>query len=1042
MRPEWEKGWRGRLYVLGRRLLPLHWRRAIRRRFAPERLLGIRKPEIEIPQFDFDAGPPRPGRPDILLLPVIAWSYRRQRPQQLAEALARRGRRVFYGALEGPGEPREETAVAPGVTLLPLAGVRREDPADRRLRGEALDALVNGLAQARDRHELYETVVVVETPFWTPAALALREKFGWKIVYDCLDEHSGFGTNRSEILVEEEERLTEEADLLVATSAVLLERLSARSRSARLLPNACDAELFRAVPDPPPGRHEPTVGYVGAVDDWFDQSLFNALVRSRPGWTFEVVGGFEGERVSPAPSGNVRFLGERPHHELPALLARFDVEIIPFRLTPLTNAVDPVKLYEALAAGRPVVATPMRSLLPLADRGLVRLASTAAEFVRAVEEASCEGPEAAARRRAFAHENTWDHRAGELERAILSLYPRVSIVIATHNALPYTRLCLDSLEASTDWPNVEIVVADNGSTDGSREWLLQEAARRGEGFRVIPLPENRGFAPAANAGAAASSGELLCLLNNDTVVTRGWLSALIRHLERDGTIGMVGPSTNEIANEARVEVGYRDPADLEVWSRAFTRARAGRADPIPMLALFCVLMRRSVFEAVGPLDERFAVGMFEDDDYSRRLCARGLRVAVARDSFVHHWGRGTFRSLPEAEYLRIYAENRSRYEEKWGAAPASAGPSSRPSARDLEARAGSAPAIFHFPPSIGWDATLVQRPHHLARALSRLGFPVVFESEAERSREGSLAEVEPNLFVSDGNPDFLARLPRRIVWAFAYNVPGEEAVSECRLVYDVIDHLDVFPHPRRVVKRNHQRALAAADAVFAVSRPLLEEVRALRPDAVWLPNGVDAAFFEKSGDPAAVPERLASSRASGRPVAGYIGALARWVDRDLLAALAAARPDWDFMLVGEALDESLSELERRSTGNLVFLGRRPYSAMPAVLHAFDVGLIPFRAGPEGAHASPIKLYEYLAAGLPVISTQIPECAGIPEVSVARDAAGFSSLLDAAKDLARSPDFRARASARGRENDWSRRASRALEVLGLAFPGVRIPDEEN
>ncbi len=1042
MRPDWEKGWRGRLYALGRRLVPLRWRRAIRRRFAPERLLGIRKPEIEIPRFDFDAGPPRPGRPDILFLPVIAWSYRRQRPQQLAEALARRGRRVFYGALEGPGEPREETAVAPGVTLLPLAGVRREDPADRRLRGATLDALLNCLARARDKHELYETVVVVETPFWTPLALALRERFGWKVVYDCLDEHSGFGTNRSQVLVEEEERLTEEADLVVATSSVLLERLSARSASARLLPNACDAELFRAVPDPPPGRAGLTVGYVGAVDDWFDEDLFDELARSRPDWKFEVVGGFEGERVSPAAPGNVTFHGERPHRELPTLRGRFDVEIIPFRLTPLTNAVDPVKLYEAAAAGRPVVATPMRSLVPLADRGLLRLASTAPDFVRAIEEASGEGSEAAARRRAFARENTWDHRAGELERAIRSLYPRVSIVIVTHNALPYTRLCLASLEAATDWPNVEIVVVDNGSTDGSRQWLLEEAARRGEGLRVIPFAENRGFAPAANAGAAASSGEFLCLLNNDTVVTRGWLSALLRHLQRDQTLGLVGPSTNEIANEARVEVGYRDPADLEAWARAFTRAHAGHADPIGMLAMFCVLMRRSVFEAVGPLDERFAVGMFEDDDYSRRVRSRGLGVAVARDSFVHHWGRGTFRSLPEAEYRRVYEENRRRYEEKWSSAPISAGLSSRPSARDLEARALAAPAIFHFPPSIGWDVTLVQRPHHLARAFSRMGFPVVFEAESESSREGLLEEVESNLFVSDGNPDLLARLPRRIVWAFAYNVPAEEALSGCRLVYDVIDHLDVFPHPSRVLKRNHERALVAADAVFAVSRPLLEEVRAFRADAVSLPNGVDADFFEKPGDPAAVPERLARSRAARRPVAGYIGALARWVDRDLLAELAAARPDWDFALVGEALDESLSDLERRAPGNLVFLGQRPYAAMPAVLHAFDVGLIPFRAGPEGFHASPIKLYEYLAAGLPVISTRIPECAGIPEVFVAGDAAGFSSLLDSAKDLARSPDFRARAFARGRENDWSRRASRALEVLGLAPSGVRIASEEN
>jgi GT2 family glycosyltransferase/glycosyltransferase involved in cell wall biosynthesis len=1000
---------------------------------APERLLGIRKPEIEIPRFDFDAGRPVPGRPDILFLPVIAWSYRRQRPQQLAEALARRSKRVFYGALEGPGEPVEEMTVAPGVMLLPLAGIRREDPADRRLQSADIQAVLDGLAGARDRHEIHEAAVIVETPFWTPLALALREKFGWKVVYDCLDEHSAFGTNRPGLLAQEEERLTAEADLVVATSAVLLERLSKRSASARLLGNACDEELFRSVPDPPMGPGELTVGYVGAVDDWFDTDLFDELARSNPGWRFEIVGGFEGERVSLAKLPNVLLHGEKPHSELPALRGRFDVEIIPFRLTPLTHAVDPVKLYEAAAAGRPVVATPMRSLSALADRGLLRAAATASDFARSIEEASREGPEAAARRRAFARENTWDHRAEELERWIRALYPGVSIVIVTHNGLSYTHLCIASLEHSTDWPNVEILVVDNGSTDGSREWLMDQAAARGEGFRVISFAENRGFAPAANAGAAASSssGEFLCLLNNDTVVTRGWLSALVRHLEHDRSLAVVGPSTNEIANEARVAVGYRDPEDLESWARAYTRSNAGRAEPIEMLAMFCVLMRRSVYEAVGPLDERFAVGMFEDDDYSRRVRARGLRVAVARDSFVHHWGRGTFRALPEADYLRIYEENRKRYEEKWASGPIAASRPSRSAARDLESRAEEAPAVFLFPPTIGWDVTLVQRPHHMARALSRIGFPVVFEVGEELASGASLEEVEPGLYLSRRGAGTHARLPRRVIWAFAYNVPDEEALAGSRLVYDVIDHLDVFPQPRRVLRRNHERALARADAVFAVSRPLLDQIRRVRADAVYLPNGVEAAFFEAPGDPAGIPERIARSRASGRPIAGYVGALARWVDGDLLRALAAARPDWDLALVGEALDESLSDLERRGPANLAFLGRRPYSVMPAVLHSFDVGLIPFRLGPEGFHASPIKLYEYLAAGLPVISTRIPECEGIPEVSIAADAPGFSSLLDAARGLSASSDFRDRARARAREHDWSRRAALALEVLGLS-----------
>jgi GT2 family glycosyltransferase/glycosyltransferase involved in cell wall biosynthesis len=671
VRPEWEKGARGRLYALGRRLVPLGLRRALRRRLAPERLLGIRKPEIDIPRFDFDPNEGRPGRPDVLVLPVIAWSYRRQRPQQLAEALARRGRRVFYGAIRGPGEPDAPAGASPGVLLLPIAGVRREDPADRRLEGRPLEDAFASISLARDAYGLFETALLVQTPYWTPLARRLADGFGWKIVYDCLDAHAGFPSNRPGIFGGAEKELAAAADLVVATSEPLRARLAKWNAGTRLLPNAADAALFESVPDAASQKNGLTVGYVGAVDDWFDAELFVALTRQRPGWRFEIVGGLEGDRRAFAGDlPNVVLHGERPHAELPALRARFDVEIIPFRPSELTHGVDPVKLYEAAAAGRPVVATALEALAPHERAGVVRTASGPQDFLRAIEESAAEGPAGAARRRAFARENTWDRRAETLDGWIRALYPRVSVVVVTHQGLEMTRLCLEALDRRTDWPNLELVFLDNGSTDGTRPWLEAEAARRGASFRLVAFPENRGFAAACNAGAAAASGDLLCFLNNDTVVTGGWLSALVRHLSRDPSLGMVGASTNEIANAAKVAVGYRDPAELEPWARAFTRGNTGRSEPIGMLAFFCVLMPRHVFERVGPLDERFAVGMFEDDDYCRRVRAKGWTLAVARDSFVHHWGRGSFRRISDAEYRRIYDENRKRYEEKWGEAPA------------------------------------------------------------------------------------------------------------------------------------------------------------------------------------------------------------------------------------------------------------------------------------------------------------------------------------------------------------------------------------
>lgn len=1031
MRPEWEKGWRGRVYAAGRRVVPLAWRRAIRRRLRPERFLGIHKPAIDVPRFDFDPAEIRPGRPDVLFLPVIAWTYRRQRPQQLAEALSRRGKRVFYGALAGDESVEEPTAVAPGVSLLPIRGVRREDPADRRLEGRALEEAVESLAQARSLYELYEVAMIVETPFWTPLALILRDRFGWTIVYDCLDEHSGFSTNRGGILAREEEALVPAADLVVATSEPILERLRLRNERSVRIANGCDFDVFSAVPDRRPAPAAPTVGYVGAIDEWFDAALFDRLTGLRPHWRFELVGGAEGAAGGPriAARANVVFHGEKPHAELPALRSRFDVEVIPFRLTPLTHAVDPVKLYEAAAAGRPTVATPMRSLSALAAEGVVRLAGSAEDFVAAIEAAVAEPAEADRRRRAFAKDNTWDARAAELDARLRGLYPLVSIVIPVWNGLHWTRLCLESLDRRTDWPSLEIVVADNGSTDGTPEFLREEAARRPAAeFRVLSFAENRGFAAAVNAACRTATGEYLCLLNNDTVVTRGWLSALVAHLRRDPDLGMVGASTNEIANAARVEVGYRDATELEAWARRFTTANAGRIEPIRMLAMFCVLLPRNVWEDLGPLDERFSVGMFEDNDYAERLRASGRALGVARDAFVHHWGRGSFRELPEQEYLRIHRENRELFQEKWGLADPSA--NSFALWRDVARLAEESRGLVVFPPSIGWDITLVQRPHHLARAFAGLGFVVLFQIEATSEASAGLREIEPRLFVGSVSAPALREAKHAIFWAFAYNVPTSREIEGSRLVYDVIDHLDVFPQARSLLRFNEARALRDADAVFAVSRVLLDEVQSARPDVVYLPNGVDAARFAAPADVHLIPEPLRRASASGRPVAGFVGAMARWVDAELLRDLARYRPDWEFLLFGEVLDGAFPP-PSAFPSNLRLAGSVSHAAIPSVLSAFHAGLIPFRLEAEGLHASPIKLYEYLAAGLPVISTPIPECAAIPEVAVGATAAEFAALLDVARANRESAPFQERARARGRENDWSKRAVLAIETLEKA-----------
>jgi GT2 family glycosyltransferase len=242
--------------------------------------------------------------------------------------------------------------------------------------------------------------------------------------------------------------------------------------------------------------------------------------------------------------------------------------------------------------------------------------------------------------------------------------PEASVVVITRDNLPFLRLCLESLLAATEGA-YEVIVVDNGSSDATPEYLARLAARN-PNVRAIANAANRGFAPACNQGAALSAGEVLVFLNDDTAVTHGWLGRLVSHLEAP-MVGMVGPTTNRIGNEAQIDAGYRTWGELVSFARDRAEQHAGEAFEIPTLTMFCLAMRRRLYEEVGPLDERFEIGLLEDDDYSRRVRDAGYRLLCADDAFVHHFGETSFGKLvASGEYGRVLDANRARFERKWG----------------------------------------------------------------------------------------------------------------------------------------------------------------------------------------------------------------------------------------------------------------------------------------------------------------------------------------------------------------------------------------
>jgi len=242
--------------------------------------------------------------------------------------------------------------------------------------------------------------------------------------------------------------------------------------------------------------------------------------------------------------------------------------------------------------------------------------------------------------------------------------PEVSVVMVTYGKLAFTKLCVESLLANTDRPAYELIVVDNASTDGTRAYL-EALGRRFPHVTVIFSDRNLGFAAANNLGMARARGGVLVLLNNDTIVPPRWLAALVSHLERSG-IGAAGPVSNRVCNEAQIEADYDTYGDFLAIARARLERLADRHFELPMLAMFCFAIKREVFERVGPLDERFGLGTFEDDDYSLRIRELGFRLACAEDVLVHHFGEASFGELVfSGEYQRLLDENRRRLEDKW-----------------------------------------------------------------------------------------------------------------------------------------------------------------------------------------------------------------------------------------------------------------------------------------------------------------------------------------------------------------------------------------
>jgi UDP-galactopyranose mutase len=366
-----------------------------------------------------------PDKTDLLVFSHLRWDFVFQRPQHLLTRAAA-NRRVFFW---------EEALPLPEGTSEPHLDVRQKAPnlwvacpyLPLSLEGQAREDLKAHMVREFMAQQGIERFVLW---YYTPWALRFTSQLQpVATVYDCMDELSLFkGANPQ--LRQFELELFRRADVVFTGGASLFEAKRAQHDNVHLFPSSIDtthfgkARLRQEEPaDQAPIPH-PRLGFFGVIDERMDLDLLAGIAALRPDWHLALIGPVV--KIDPLAlpqAPNIHYLGQKSYEQLPVYLAGWDIALMPFARNEATRFISPTKTPEYLAGGRPVVSTSIRDVVrPYGEQGLVRIADTADETVKAIEETLARAPAERAAWLAHADHfltgNSWDRTWAEMDRLI------------------------------------------------------------------------------------------------------------------------------------------------------------------------------------------------------------------------------------------------------------------------------------------------------------------------------------------------------------------------------------------------------------------------------------------------------------------------------------------------------------------------------------------------------------------------------------------------------------------------------------------------
>lgn len=341
---------------------------------------------------------------------------------------------------------------------------------------------------------------------------------------------------------------------------------------------------------------------------------------------------------------------------------------------------------------------------------------------------------------------------------------------------------------------------------------------------------------------------------------------------------------------------------------------------------------------------------------------------------------------------------------------------------------------------IDWAVPLYQRPQHIATAMGKLDFLVIYRTANwPYDNVHGVRKIAHNVWLT--NCDEVDSVDTALRSVYSTVRVDEERIKKfptsCRLVFEYIDHIDpeISGDPeniRRLEKQKKFMLSGGADYIVASARRLQEDVSKEFESSKMLlvPNGVDARHYrEDSDNKAAVPESYVNFHKKYVMCLGYFGALAPWLDYPMIAELVKMRPDIGFVFIGP---DYLGGRDRLPVSpNVLLTGAIDYTHLPKFAAFFDVCWIPFKAGEIAKSTSPLKLFEYFAMEKPVlVGKDMDECTAYSEVLQAGDAKAMSQKFDQAVQLINDANYKSQLRNLADQNDWISRASDYAKLFEL------------